>query len=148
MRKHVFLSHAEHNQFEAELFQAVLETTLADLGIGVWAYKRDQSPNQHDVGGSLPAQVKKSAAVVFLLSPDTGPTQWMELAYADAFRIPTFILLHQTTFARLRASKAGVPPLVMSSQCTPAIDWKTIVQSLRACCTDSLTGAQRVETGQ
>jgi hydroxylamine reductase (hybrid-cluster protein) len=55
----------------------------------------------------------------------------MELAYADAFGIPTFVILHHLTHADLLHSNEGVPPLLLSSQCNAASDWRQIVADLR-----------------
>jgi len=63
----------------------------------------------------------------FLFSPDTlesGASQWMELAYADAFEVKTFILLHHLKFLDLKEKATGVPPLLLSSQCNSAMEWK------------------------
>jgi hypothetical protein len=62
---------------------------------------------------------------------ESGATQWMELAYADAFDVPTFVLMHHITFADLK-SKSGVPPLVLEGQCTPAIDWRSLENDVRS----------------
>ncbi len=42
----------------------------------------------------------------------------MELAYADAFGIPTFVLLHHLTVDQLRRAEKVVPPLVLERNCT------------------------------
>jgi hypothetical protein len=130
----MFLSHSEHDRFEAELLQIALEDALRDWHVRVWGYMRDQSADERNVAASLPEAIKESAALVFLLSPATGPTQWMELAYADAFDVPTFILLHKTTFEKLRSSKRCAPPLVLSGQCTAAVDWRTVIPEIENCC--------------
>ena len=73
--------------------------------------------------------------LVFLVSPSTldgGAAQWMELAYADAFNVRTFVLLHHLRFHELKAREAGVPPLLLASQCNQAIQWKEIVGDLRS----------------
>ena len=134
MRPMLVLSHAEEDLFEATLLQVVLEQSLADVGASVWAYGRDQAPQQKNVAASLPKIIGEAAALVFLLSPDSSPTQWMELAYADAFEIPTFILVHRTTFAKLAAAKRGMPPFVVTGQSIRAVEWKRIVEPLRKCC--------------
>jgi hypothetical protein len=54
----------------------------------------------------------------------------MELAYADAFHVPTFVLMHHLTFEDLKA-KSGVPPLVIEGQCTAARDWRQLESRLR-----------------
>jgi hypothetical protein len=59
-------------------------------------------------------------------------TQWMELAYADAFDKPVFILLHHIRFADLAARHQGVPPLVLASQCNDAaLDWTNVIHAVR-----------------
>ena len=58
----------------------------------------------------------------------------MELAYADAFGIPAFILLHHLTFDELKRAEPGVPPLVLEGQCTLAVDWRSLEDGLRSCC--------------
>jgi hypothetical protein len=58
----------------------------------------------------------------------------MELAYADAFGIPTFVLLHRITFDELRNAEKGVPPLLLTGQCTEARQWRTIKDDLLARC--------------
>ena len=147
----IFLSHASANAFEAELLQAALEMLLQDLGVSVWAYRRDQAGNQRNVGESLKDKVRESAALIILLSPETlssGGTQWMELAYADAYEVPTFILLHRLTFESLLRQETGVPPLVLSSHCTLAIEWKKIGPQLNECCERHMsTDAQMTSEG-
>jgi hypothetical protein len=56
----------------------------------------------------------------------------MELAYADAYEVPTFVILHRLTFAELKSRERGVPPLLLESQCNPSAEWKTVVESLRS----------------
>ncbi len=51
--------------------------------------------------------------LVFLVSPSTldgGAAQWMELAYADAFNVRTFVLLHHLRFHELKARAESHPP--------------------------------------
>lgn len=135
-RPQIFVSHASDNAFEVDLLQMAIETLLRDLHVRVWAYRRDQAGDERNVGESLKDRIRESAAAIMLISPETlrsGATQWMELAYADAFNVPTFILLHRLTFAGLRR-QSGVPPLVLASHCTPAVEWRTLEQELRACC--------------
>jgi hypothetical protein len=55
----------------------------------------------------------------------------MELAYADAFDVKTFILLHHLTFDELKQRATGVPPLLLSSQCNSAMEWKTVIEDIR-----------------
>jgi hypothetical protein len=136
-RPQIFLSYAGPDGFEADLLQTVLERVLADLNVLVWTYERDQPADQRGIGESLRDRVRESRAAVILLSRHTldfGATQWMELAYADAFNVPTFILLHHMTFAELRKSDRGIPPLVLESQCTPAREWQLLERPLRRCC--------------
>ena len=65
-------------------------------------------------------------------------TQWMELAYADAFDKPVFILLHHMDFDDLAARSQGVPPLVLASQCSDAaLDWRAVIDAV----------GRRLETG-
>jgi hypothetical protein len=130
----IFLSYSGQNEFEASLLQECLETRFGLNGVAVWTFKRDQRRDEANVSRSLKETVRASAAVIFLLSPftiDAGAAQWMELAYADAFDLPTFILLHHVTYEELMRVERGVPPLVRQSQCTPAVDWKSIQSDLR-----------------
>jgi hypothetical protein len=46
----------------------------------------------------------------------------MELAYADAFEVKTFVLLHHLNFFDLKQRATGVPPLLLSSQCNSAME--------------------------
>jgi hypothetical protein len=55
----------------------------------------------------------------------------MELAYADAFEVTTFVLLHRLEFLDLKKKARGVPPLLLSSQCNSAIEWKLVVEDIR-----------------
>jgi nucleoside 2-deoxyribosyltransferase len=92
----IFLSHAGEDAFEASLLQFAVERIPAHFGATVRSYRRDQPRHERDVAGGRKTQVRQSDAVIFLLSPsslDMSLTQWMELAYADAFDIPVFILL-------------------------------------------------------
>jgi hypothetical protein len=137
VRPQIFLSHASENAFEANLLQMAIETLLRDLGVSVWTYQRDQAGDERNVGASLKERVRESVAAIMLISPETlrsGATQWMELAYADAFDVPTFVLLHHMTFESLTRRKKGVPPLVLAGHCTPAVEWRKLEQALRACC--------------
>lgn len=133
----IFLSHAGANSFEASLIQFAFEHLLSDLNVILWNYVRDQDSDERTIGTSLKEKVRESWAVIFLVSPYTlnsGSTQWMELAYADAFEIPTFVLLHHMTFDDLRKSEHNVPPLLLAGQCTLAVDWKGIIDDLRQVC--------------
>src|SRR2546423_1521785 len=132
----IFISHADEDAFEASLLQSYLETILDDLSVRVWSYKRDQAKDERSVGKSIRERVRESVAVIMVVSPftlESGATQWMELAYADAFGVPTFVLLHHITFEELK-SRSGVPPLILEGQCTPAIDWCSLDNPLRRCC--------------
>lgn len=130
----IFLSHAGDDTFDASLLQFAVEHILAHPGATVWTYRRDQARDEHDIAGSLKARVRQSNAVIFLLSPSTlelSGTQWMELAYADAFDKPVFILLHRLDFADLTARSQGVPPLVLASQCSDAaLDWRAVIDAV------------------
>lgn len=130
----IFLSHAGEDAFEASLLQFAVETILTHLGAAVWSYRRDQLHDERDIAGGLKARVRQSDAVIFLLSPstlETSGTQWMELAYADAFDRPVFILLHHIEFADLAARSQGVPPLVLAAQCNDAaLDWRSVIDAV------------------
>jgi len=130
----IFLSYSSQDQFEAALLQEWLETRFGSDGVSVWTYERDQARDQSNVSRRLKETVQESFAVVFLLSPFTiegGAAQWVELGYADAFSIPTFILLHHVTYGEVMRAERNVPPLVRQSQCTPAIEWKSMEKDLR-----------------
>jgi hypothetical protein len=137
-RPQVFLSYAGEAALEASLLQYAIEQMLADLDAMVWTFQRDQARDQRSIGNSLRDRVRESNAVLFLVSPDTlsaGAAQWMELAYADAYGVPTFIMLHRLTFAELRSRERGVPPLLLESQCNASAEWKSIIDEIRACLT-------------
>jgi hypothetical protein len=132
----IFLSYSGDDACEASLLQFALETLLADSGVRVWTYQRDQAGDTRSVNATLKEQIRASRATVFLASPSTikgGAVQWMELAYADAFKIPTFVLLHRITFAKLKTKERGVPPFLVEGQCTGSADWRHIVDDLRRC---------------
>ena len=83
--------------------------------------------------------------MIFLISNYTlneGATQWMELAYADAFEIPTFVLLHHMTYEDLKQDN-NVPPLLMGSECKRAINWQSIESDLRRCCSKGTPSANQ-----
>ena len=125
----IFLSYSGEDSFEASLLQFAMEKLLEKSGVSVWSYERDQNKDERNISKSLKEKIKKSQATIFLASPATlnsGATQWMELAYSDAFDIPTYILLHRMTYQDLRKREKGVPPLVLSSQCNSAMEWKDI----------------------
>lgn len=130
----IFLSYSGEDSFEASLLQFAYESLLSDLGVKVWTYQRDQSKNERDISASLKKRVKESKATIFLVSPYTlksGAAQWMELAYSDAFDIPTFVLLHHLTYNDLKNREKGVPPLLLAGQCNQALEWRSIEQDLR-----------------
>jgi len=130
----IFLSYSGQDSFEAGLLQFAIEQLLGDLGVTVWTYERDQAKSERQIGKSLKLRIQNSVAVIFLASPSTfnsGAAQWMELAYADAFDVPIFVLLHQMTFKTLRTKEEGVPPLILEGQCNSASEWKTVVAAIR-----------------
>lgn len=125
----IFLSYSGEDSFEASLLQFAMEKLLDNADVSVWSYERDQNKDEKNISKSLKEKIKKSQATIFLASPTTlssGATQWMELAYSDAFDVPTYILLHRMTYQDLRKREKGVPPLVLSSQCNSAMEWKDI----------------------
>jgi hypothetical protein len=133
MAKQIFISYSGRDEFEASLLQYALEEMLGS-DVVAWTFQRDQARSEKEIARSLKDRVRDSAAVIFLVSSDTlesGASQWMELAYADAFDVPTFVLLHHLKFNDLRQRATGVPPLLLSSQCNSAIDWKSVVEDLR-----------------
>ncbi|ATE61530.1 TIR domain-containing protein [Thauera sinica] len=134
-RAQVFISYSGHDAFEANLLQYAIETMLAAEGVTAWAYQRDQARSEKDIAAALKQNVRESIATIFLVSPATlegGAAQWMELAYADAFEVKTFILLHHLEYRELRAREHGVPPLLIASQCNAALEWKNIVGDIRS----------------
>lgn len=136
----IFLSHASEQSFEAELLQFAYESLLGDVNAKIWTYKRDQARDEKAVAQQLKTQVKKAKALVFLVSTSTlekGAAQWMELAYADAYNVPTFVLLQQLAYSDLKARDKGVPPLLLSAECNSADRWREIVTDLRECCSGS-----------
>ena len=133
-RLEIFLSYSGKDRFEASLLQFAIEQILEDLEVCVWTYERDQEKSERQIGKSLKERVHGSAAVIFPASPSTfssGAAQWMELAYADAFDVPIFVLLHQMTFKTLKAMEEGVPPLLLEGQCNLAAEWQTVVAAIR-----------------
>jgi len=133
--RQLFLSYAGEDAFEASLLQYALEHMLADLGARVWTYQRDQSKDQRNIGKSLKDRVRESSATIFLVSPSTlnsGAAQWMELAYSDAFDVPTFVLLHHLTFSEVKGRDKGVPPLLLEGQCNASAEWKSVVFDVRS----------------
>lgn len=141
----IFLSYSGDHSVEAELLQFGYETLLADINVKIWTYERDQAKDEKMIAESLKARIKASKALVFLVTPstlDTGAAQWMELAYADAFDVPTFILLHRLSYQDLKAREAGVPPLLLAAQCNSSKQWREIADNLRKCCSDNQQGSK------
>lgn len=130
----VFISYAGHDAFEASLLQYALESLLQKENVSAWTYQRDQARSEKEIAAALKHSIRGSVAMVFLVSPTTlesSAAQWMELAYADAFEVTTFVLLHHLDFQQLKARERGVPPLLLSSQCNAALQWKSIVEDIR-----------------
>lgn len=130
----IFLSYSGKDGFEATLLQEWIENRFASTGVSVWTFDRDQKRDEANISRSLKDTIRDSVALVFLLSPFTiaaGAAQWMELAYADAFGIPTYILLHHLSYEKLMRTERGVPPLIRQSQCIPAGEWKSMELDLR-----------------
>lgn len=133
-RVQVFISYAGHDAFEAELLQFAIETLLAPHNVNVWTFQRDQSRSEKEIAAALKKTVQDSVATVFIVSPSTidgGAAQWMELAYADAFDVKTFILLHHLDYNDLKTKERGVPPLLLASHCNSTTEWKKIVDDIR-----------------
>lgn len=133
-QKQVFISYAGHDAFEASLLQYAIESMLGSQQVTAWTYQRDQSRSEKEIAAALKENVRKSIATVFLVSPitiDGGAAQWMELAYADAFDVKTFVLLHHLDYNELKTREHGVPPLLLASQCNSASQWKAIIEDLR-----------------
>lgn len=129
----IFISYSGRDAFEASLLQYALEALLAKDDVRAWTFQRDQARSEKEVANSLKQRVRDSIATVFLVSPETlndGATQWMELAYSDAFNVDTFVLLHRLDYQELKRNERGVPPLLLSSQCNPAIDWRKIAEDI------------------
>lgn len=130
----VFISYSGHDAFEASLLQYAVESLLEAQGVTAWTYQRDQSRSEREIATALKDSVRRSIATLFLVSPNTlegGATQWMELAYADAFDVKTFVLLHHLDFKELKSRESGVPPLLLASQCNAAMQWRQIIDDLR-----------------
>ena len=129
----IFISYSGHDKFEAELLQFVVEKSLGSNRVSAWTFQRDQKRSEKEIANSLKTKVKESVATIFLVSPSTiesGATQWMELAYLDAFDVETFILLHHISYNELKSKEGGVPPLLLSSQCNDATDWKSVISEI------------------
>jgi hypothetical protein len=130
----VFISYSGHDSFEANLLQYALETMLAPEGVVAWTYQRDQPRSEKEIAKSIKKQVRNSAATIFLVSPSTikgSAAQWMELAYADAYNVQTYVLLHHLDYNEMKAKYKGVPPLLLAIHCTPALEWRTIADDLQ-----------------
>jgi len=143
MGAQIFLSYSTEDGCEASLLQFAVEQLLVDLGATVWTYERDQKMSEREIGKALKQRVQESKAAIFLASPSTlaqGAAQWMELAYADAFEVPTFVLLHHLTYQAVKAREHGVPPLLLEGQCIPSHSWKRVVEELRSELNDSAGG--------
>ena len=133
-KSRILISYSGKDAFEASLLQYAVEKVLADLGVVAWTFQRDQPRDEKNIARSLKQIVRNSSIAVFLVSPDTltsGATQWMELAYADAFGVPTFVLLHRLNFEDLKRKEGGVPPLLLSSQCNAATDWMNVLRDVK-----------------
>lgn len=144
-RFRIFLSYAGNHSVDAEWLQFAYETLLEDTGVKVWTYERDQPKDEAAIAESLKTQVQASKAMVFLVTPSTldkGAAQWMELAYADAFGVPTFVLLHHLSYKDLKMKEQGVPPLLLAKQCNPAEQWRVIAKDLRKCCSNDWRGSR------
>jgi hypothetical protein len=132
-RQQIFISYSSHDEFEASLLQFALENLLIPKGVSAWSYQWDQKTSEKEVAKSLEKQIKQSLATVFIVSPvtlESGATQWMELAYSDAYNIETFVLLHHLTYQELKSKERGVPPLLLSSQCNPAVNWRKVADEI------------------
>lgn len=130
----VFISYSGEDSFEAGLLQYAFETLLKREQVVAWTFERDQPRSEKEIANSLKQQVRESVATIFLVSRatiDGGAAQWMELAYSDAFDVPTYVLLHHLDYGELKANEHGVPPLLLSSQCNSAHEWQTIVEEIR-----------------
>jgi len=133
MKPRIFISYSGHDAFEASLLQYALETKLKSKDVTAWTFNRDQGPAEKSVASSLKRKIRNSHATIFLVSPktlDSGATQWMELAYSDAFDVPTYVLLHHLDYQQLKTAQSGVPPLVLAAHCNPAVDWPKIVKAI------------------
>ncbi len=132
-KKQIFISYSGHDKFEADLLKFAFEKILEDKNVSAWTFQRDQNRSEKEIANSLKERVKESVATVFLVSPTTleeGATQWMELAYSDAFDVETFILLHHIDYQQLKENEKGIPPILLSSQCNSAYDWRIVVNDI------------------
>jgi hypothetical protein len=55
----------------------------------------------------------------------------MELAYSDAFDVDTYVLLHHLDYKELKNGEQGVPPLLLSSQCNSALEWRRVADDIK-----------------
>lgn len=130
----LFMSYSREAAFEAGLLQYAIENLLGDVPVTVWTYQRDQPKSERSIATSLRDRVRGSAATIFLVSPATlagGAAQGMELAYSDAFAVPTFVLLQGLTFAEIKSRDHNVPPLLPEGQCSVATEWRNVVAAIR-----------------
>lgn len=135
IRPQVFISYSGKDEFEASLLQYAIESMLTGEKVTAWTYQRDQYRSEKEIASRLKEAVRASFALVFLLSPQTidgGAAQWMEFAYADAFEVRTFILLHRLEYDELKAVAPGIPPLLLASQCNSALDWRLIIRDIQS----------------
>lgn len=131
-QQQVFISFAGADAFEADLLQFAVETLLRDFGVAAWTFQRDQAGTERQVAASLKRQVRQSVAMIFLVSPttlDSGATQRIELAYADAFDVPILVLMNNVSHAELRR-REHVPPLLLAGHGWPATDWRRTVDAI------------------
>src|SRR5262245_55104895 len=106
------------------------KTLLRDEKVVAWTYQRDQARSERAIAQSIKNRVRDSCATIFIVSTTTlsrGATQWMELAYADAFDVKTFVLLHHLKYSDLKSAESGVPPLLLAGQCNSATEWRTVI---------------------
>lgn len=129
----IFLSFASPDRFEALLLKIVLRRVyLRAHRPSIWIYTHDQAPTTPNVPVSLKREVKSSDAFILLLSRSTlnrGSNQWMELAYADAYKKPTFVLLHRINYDVVKKHR-NTPVFLQPKHCTHSRDWKSMVPKL------------------
>ncbi len=128
----IFLSYSVEDAFEASLLQCALEALMADLSVKVWTYERDQNKDERDVRRSVIDCIRKSMAMIFLLSPSTldgGAYQWIELGSADTLEMPAFILLHHLKHDDLAQRRKYAS--LLTRELIEARDWMLIEPELR-----------------
>lgn len=128
----LFLSYARPDEFEAQLFQRVLEAELP--GTKVWAFQRDQQLSTRDLSRFIQRAIQDSLGVIFLISQFTlkdGGNQWYELGIADAFEKRTFFLLHHVTLHDVKQVERGIPPLLFNADCILATEWIRLIPDLQ-----------------